>query len=808
MCVRFLWRGIDMRIPLTVALFCIMYPFGVYGQYLEKGPGDDQIKLHDQRRVGFYNWAAAVSNNGTHARACGASFCWLPLRQDQCCLAEFPAGTGIGAIAASALWISVLKDSTGSDPETRYSISQTSYADATDPAFIGDWGPGRITNSNVPFNNLTFENFLANDNRVYVIDTSRSGPDWISWPQHDGAPVDSQGNPILISQEDSWAVYNDANLNLHVPGWNSALSGIGVNVQQSTHEFYQAQNAVVLRYKIVNHTNVAYDSAYVSIWSDVELGNITDDRMGTDTVRNMVYCYDNGPRVVGYKLLYASGNQSDKSRLGGSASIPAGNQVLADTMAYFYPQGLDPDGTLRLVSEGQVEEDGSRFVFPGDPVTGQGLLSPGMDLALIATAGPFKLHPGLESDVIFTLLGGQGSTRNDAILDLRRSADSLQFIFENYIDFLLGIDSVIASKPIAGFGVTETDVLTQDPVKFNDYSLADPNGTTWSWDLDGDGLIDSNDKNPAWTYSQAGLQTITQIVEHSGLADTLTLEDYIIVRGRLPIPFSDNFDSSPDPYILNWINTTTHVSDQSSNPPSPPFALALDAHPDGPEMITSSLFDLAGYADSSIVLSYWYQPQGDAGGGGRPEPDDSLIVEIKNNLGQWIVGKAYPGEAMFEFRQDGICLDSVEAGPGATFFWDRFQFRFRGTSTPASGSLHKDVWFIDDVVLGSQMCIVGIDDNEFNVPKIFKIHQNFPNPFNPSTTIRYDLPKAVKVSLKIYNVLGQEIKTLVNHKQTAGFKSVDWDGRSNAGHPVSSGVYVYRIEAGSFVKSKKMILLR
>ena len=79
---------------------------------------------------------------------------------------------------------------------------------------------------------------------------------------------------------------------------------------------------------------------------------------------------------------------------------------------------------------------------------------------------------------------------------------------------------------------------------------------------------------------------------------------------------------------------------------------------------------------------------------------------------------------------------------------------------------------------------------------------------DPKTAIRYDLPQTSDVVLKIYNVLGQEVRTLVNGKQSAGEKSVVWDGKDRYGHLVSSGVYIYRIEAGEHLKTRKMLFLK
>ncbi|NIR63496.1 MAG: T9SS type A sorting domain-containing protein, partial [Aliifodinibius sp.] len=74
--------------------------------------------------------------------------------------------------------------------------------------------------------------------------------------------------------------------------------------------------------------------------------------------------------------------------------------------------------------------------------------------------------------------------------------------------------------------------------------------------------------------------------------------------------------------------------------------------------------------------------------------------------------------------------------------------------------------------------------------------------------IRYSLPKSAHVTLKIYNSVGQEVKTLVDQSQSAGFKSVQWDATNRAGQTVSSGIYLYKIQAGDFVQIRKMVLLR
>jgi hypothetical protein len=105
---------------------------------------------------------------------------------------------------------------------------------------------------------------------------------------------------------------------------------------------------------------------------------------------------------------------------------------------------------------------------------------------------------------------------------------------------------------------------------------------------------------------------------------------------------------------------------------------------------------------------------------------------------------------------------------------------------------------------------VGNDDNQTQnvIPSTFEVSQNYPNPFNPSTTIKYGLPENSIVTIKIFNILGQEVKTLVNTEKNAGTYSVTWNGDNNFGQKVTSGTYIYRVVAGNFVQTKKMVLLK
>ena len=102
---------------------------------------------------------------------------------------------------------------------------------------------------------------------------------------------------------------------------------------------------------------------------------------------------------------------------------------------------------------------------------------------------------------------------------------------------------------------------------------------------------------------------------------------------------------------------------------------------------------------------------------------------------------------------------------------------------------------------------LGINPDN-GLPAEFALLQNYPNPFNPITSFRYELPEQSHVTIVIYDMLGREVRTLVNTTQDAGFKLVIWNATNDYGKPVSAGVYLYQINAGDFVQTKKMVLLK
>ncbi|MHB8852480.1 MAG: FlgD immunoglobulin-like domain containing protein, partial [Ignavibacteriaceae bacterium] len=115
--------------------------------------------------------------------------------------------------------------------------------------------------------------------------------------------------------------------------------------------------------------------------------------------------------------------------------------------------------------------------------------------------------------------------------------------------------------------------------------------------------------------------------------------------------------------------------------------------------------------------------------------------------------------------------------------------------------------YFDDLEV-QKIGVTSVNNNHEMMPSNFQVFQNYPNPFNPTTTINFALPQSSNVKIVIYDMLGREVRTLVNGDQVAGVHSIVWDGRNNFGSQVASGTYIYRVVAGSYSAVKKMIMLK
>lgn len=182
---------------------------------------------------------------------------------------------------------------------------------------------------------------------------------------------------------------------------------------------------------------------------------------------------------------------------------------------------------------------------------------------------------------------------------------------------------------------------------------------------------------------------------------------------------------------------------------------------------------------------------------------DTGFVEINTDGGKGWEILAEFAEIDFEWSQVNLPLDAY-AGQSNV----KFRFHLISDWTGAG-----DGWYIDDVQMNFKP--TSVEEEPASVPVQFTLDQNYPNPFNPTTTIRFavhgsrlTVHSPLRTILRVYNVLGQVVRTLVDGEMEPGSYQVEWDGRDDRGKEVSSGMYFYRLAAAEHVASKKMLLLK
>jgi hypothetical protein len=169
--------------------------------------------------------------------------------------------------------------------------------------------------------------------------------------------------------------------------------------------------------------------------------------------------------------------------------------------------------------------------------------------------------------------------------------------------------------------------------------------------------------------------------------------------------------------------------------------------------------------------------------------------------------------------------------PDTSLIWSYIHSSF--VLCDINDTLNCAIFWVEENISGKDTVILGVYDGELTVydslivivkpvtgieylmsqiPKEYSLNQNYPNPFNPTTTIIYGIPTQSHVDIKIYDLLGREVTTLINEKQEAKHYKVIWDAKDRSGNDIPSGMYLYRIVAKSgdrtFVKTRKLLLMR
>ncbi len=309
-----------------------------------------------------------------------------------------------------------------------------------------------------------------------------------------------------------------------------------------------------------------------------------------------------------------------------------------------------------------------------------------------------------------------------------------------------GIDDLTGVAPVSGFTSNAQDLpIGGGNVDFYDLTTNDP--TSWSWSFPGANPSTSTQRNPTGiSYTATGAYTVSLTTSNAFGTNMKTIVSYIKVAG---VPLT--------PIVLQSPPAATTVMVSASDPTLYQFSWSSST-------VASSVKYI--FKIKKIGLNPEYSLTSDDNG------LDSAISLRKSYL-------------------DSLAVTMGLTGDSVRCTWRAAVTNGLDTLTASSFSLTL------------RRITVGINQISSIVPDKFNLYNNYPNPFNPKTIIKFDIAKSQAVKLKIYNMLGEEVATLVNQNLTPGSYSVDFDGSS-----VSSGMYFYRIEVQDFSQTKRMVLIK
>lgn len=220
--------------------------------------------------------------------------------------------------------------------------------------------------------------------------------------------------------------------------------------------------------------------------------------------------------------------------------------------------------------------------------------------------------------------------------------------------------------------------------------------------------------------------------------------------------------------------------------------------------------DPANYTIEEIEYSESFDTDGSAYDTVNRDSAGVMTTYLENGLNgvPFATKLAYLGDADLDgIREVAFAIQSVD---DSTFTYNEVfnPGDSTYTRTTVSATSNENRVFMR-VISGGPGFTVSIDDERIIVPSDYKLHANYPNPFNPTTTIGFTLPLDKAVSVKVYDVTGRLVRTLVNNQTfAAGTHEVTWDGMSDAGSMVASGSYLYTLEYGNFRQSKTMVMIK
>jgi len=394
-----------------------------------------------------------------------------------------------------------------------------------------------------------------------------------------------------------------------------------------------------------------------------------------------------------------------------------------------------------------------------------------------------------------------------------------------HIDYMyIEVGSASVSPPVAGFSGSPTSGDAPLTVNFTDESTNNP--TSWSWDF-GDGAT-STSQNPSHEYTVAGTYTVSLTVTNSAGSDTESKTDYITVSEATNPPVAA-FSGSP---TSGEVPLTVNFTDESTNSPT---SWSWTFGDGGTSTAQNPSYEYAAAGTYTVELTVTnaygsdtetktdYITVTEQGTGPVMHVSDITVgrrargVNLNGTADVLVVdsgGSPVANATVYGFfnAPNTSTMTSVTGTDGVAYFETArtkdavADFCFEVTDVTLSGGTYDSAANAvtkscesGDVFSSGSLALMQSN----RTPEEYGLMQNHPNPFNPVTTIRFNLPEDTQVKLEVYDVQGRLVETLANGTFSSGFHAAEWNATG-----VSSGVYFYRLVTPSFTEMKKMILLR
>ncbi len=373
---------------------------------------------------------------------------------------EWPAGSGLTARYTSGIWIGTVANND------------------TLRSFIGygssDFVPGYIDNNGLP------QGQSDSAYRIYkIIRGDTTSQDYINWPANQGAYLNESGKPFTLGTQTMFFVNNDAN---HAWSGDTALKAQVLNTVWSYSNNNLLRNVIFMEYRIINRSNKVWNNTYVGIFTDDDLGELSDDNIGVDTSRSLgyTYNYDNldgiygaNPPAVGLAFIRGpynyTGNISDTIKYydppgSSNLKIKIGYKRLKiSSFQYFNEGGPEPDfpytpvqvyrvlnGLWRYGQQwiNPVSGQPTKFPYSGDPVTGTGWVAHySNDMRFVQNIGPFNMNPGDTQSIIIAQIIARGTSNLNSITKLRETADFAKQIYDENFQSVVSVNNNSVGVP-------------------------------------------------------------------------------------------------------------------------------------------------------------------------------------------------------------------------------------------------------------------------------------------------------------------------------------------------------------------------